>query len=261
MKRIAIVTGATSGVGREFVRQLDGLFFGKLDEIWAVARSADDLEEVARGTYAPVRAFAVDLAEDEGVRAVADALAAEGDIRVRWLVNSAGCGWFGPLQDAPNGTVERMVRLNCLALLDLTSAALPFMEPGSRIVNLSSVAAYMPVPQMGAYAATKRFVLDLTRSLNEDLRGTGIAACAVCPKALKTGFFGADSGPAAQGCFCFGTERVYDVVRKAIAAAERGRGSVITAPDMVAACALFKVLPYGAAAALGRAARAMESLR
>lgn len=254
MKNIAIVTGATSGVGREFVRQLDGRYFGTLDEIWAVARHADDLAELARNTYAPVRAFALDLTRDESPGTLAAALKADDGIRVGWLVNSAGFGWFGPLQDVCAQTAADMVRLNCLALVDVTSATLPYMDRGSRIVNMASVAAWLPLPHMGLYAATKRFVLDMTRSLNRDLAGTGINACAVCPKAMKTGFWD-DAGADAGMGRILGTERVYDVVRKAIAAVNQGRGSLVTAPDMKAVCALANVLPYGLLVALGSAAR------
>lgn len=258
MKTIAIVTGATSGVGREFVRQLDGRYYGQLDEIWAIARHAENLEALVDATYAPVRPFALDLARTSSIDVIAAALAAEPDMHVRWLVNSAGVGWFGPLQEMPSGRAQDMVRLNCLALLDLTCAALPYMARGSRIANMASVAAWMPLPHMGLYAATKRFVLDLTRSLNADLAGTGIHACAVCPKALKTGFW--KEAEADMGGL-LGTERVYDVVRKAIVAVEHGRGSVVTAPDMKVARALFNVLPYGVSQALGAAARAVAAKR
>ncbi len=242
MKVIAIVTGATSGVGREFVRQLDGLYYGKIDEVWAVARDAGALEELKRTTYAPVRPFAMDLAEDASAQRLLAELDGGGDLRVGWLVNSAGTGWFGPAQAAPEGTVERMVRLNCLALATLTGGALKHMAAGSRIVNVASAAAFLPVAGMATYAATKRFVLDLTRALNGDLAGTGIHACAVCPKALATRFWeGAGDDAVAR---VFGTERVYDVVRKAIAAVNRGQSYIVTAPDMKVLCALANALPY-----------------
>lgn len=259
MKNIVIVTGATSGVGREFVRQLDGLYFGKIDEIWAVARSEDDLRTLADETYAPVRAFVLDLTDDTSANTIARALGEE-EPSVRWLVNSAGTGWFGSMREAPAGSAERAIRLNCLAPTALIEAALPYMGPGSRIVNMSSVAAYLPLPHMGVYAATKAFVLDVTRALNEDLKGTGIHACAVCPKALKTQFWNG-AGDEGDVCFLLGTERVYDVVRKAIAAANRGRGAVITAPDMKVACALSKAVPYGVLAALGSLGRTVAAAR
>ena len=255
MKRIAIVTGATSGAGREFVRQLDGTLYGQLDELWAVARSGEELEALANVTYAPVRPFALDLTDPASFDVLRAALAAEGEVRVSWLVNSAGCGWFGPQADADPAVVRRMVSLNCLALAETCELALPYMGDGSRIVNMSSVAAWLPLPQMGVYAATKRFVLDMTRALNEDLRGTGIHACAVCPKAMDTAFW-REAGPARGLGYLLGSEKPYHMVRRAIAAAQAGRGSVITAPEMRAVCAVAQVLPYGALALAGRAALA-----
>ncbi len=264
MKNIVIVTGATSGLGREFTRQLDGELFGEIDEVWAVARSAQDLARLADETYAPVRPFALDLTRDGSAALIGDALAQEqagGEgVCVRWLVNSAGCGWFGSMQDMPAETAERMVRLNCLALTDLVCCALPFMQPGSRIVNMASVAAWLSLPGMGLYAATKRFVLDLTRGLNEDLRGTGIAATAVCPKAVRTGFWDGAGADKAKGMgFFFGCERPYDVVRRALRAARAGRGAVVTDPGMKVACAALQALPYGVTCAAARAALAAQA--
>lgn len=276
MKTIAIVTGATSGIGREFVRQLDGEYYGRIDEFWAVGRSQERLAELAASTYAPVRAFALDLTCQDSLDKLRSELAAEnarvssegGELRVGWLVNSAGFGRFGAFgspagsddseADAAAGGIDaQMVRLNCLALTELCEMALAHMGPGSRIVNMASVAAYLPISPMATYAATKRFVLDVTRALNEDLRGTDIHACAVCPKAVRTRFWD-EAGTAAGIGFAFGTERAYDVVRKAIAVVERGAGSVITAPDMKLACGVAKVLPYPA---LAQAARLATSLQ
>ncbi len=263
MKNIVIVTGATSGLGREFVRQLDGTLFGKIDEIWAVARSESDLARLADEAYAPVRPFALDLTRDGAAATIEDALvqeqAGDGGVCVKWLVNSAGCGWFGPAQDMPSETAERMVRLNCLALTELVGGVLPFMQPGSRIVNMASVAAWLPLPGMGLYAATKRFVLDLTRGLNEDLRGTGITATAVCPKAVRTGFWDGAGADKDKGMgFFFGCESAYDVVRHALRAAQAGRGAVVTDPGMKVACAAFQVLPYGVTCAAARAALSVQ---
>lgn len=269
MKTIAIVTGATSGIGHEFVRQLDGEYYGRIDEFWAVGRSRERLEELASSTYAPVRPLALDLTQQASLDELRALLAREDaalanagqeGLRISWLVNSAGFGRFGAFgvygdadPQAQAGTDADMVRLNCLALTELCEMALGYMGPGSRIVNMASVAAYLPISPMATYAATKRFVLDLTRALNEDLRGTGIHACAVCPKAVRTRFW--DEAGAASGIgFAFGCERAYGVVRKAIAAAERGRGSIITSPDMKVACAVAKVLPYPVLAGVGRVA-------
>lgn len=248
MKTIAIVTGATSGIGREFVRQLDGAYYGQIDEFWAVGRSQERLAELAESTYAPVRGFALDLTQPSAIDELRCALASEDDVRVSWLVNSAGFGRFGRYgryDETPGGREDAgMLRLNCLALVEMCDMTLPYMFAGSRIVNMASVAAYLPVSPMGTYAATKRFVLDLTRTLNFDLLGTGIHACAVCPKAVRTSFW-KEAGKERSVGFTFGTERAYDVVRKAIRAVNFGRGAIITSPDMKLVCGAAKVLPYG----------------
>lgn len=259
MKRIAIITGATSGVGREFARQLDGAYYGTIDEMWLVARDADRLREVSDALYAPCRTFALDLCDDRSFTVLADALSVEKDARVLWLVNSAGFGFFGDETLADPRMMANMVRLNCLAVVQMCELALPHVTQGSRIVNMASVAAYLPIPGMGLYAATKRFVLDVTRVLNDELAGTGVHACAVCPKAMRTGFWH-DTGDAGTRLgFSLGAEEVFDVVRKAIDAVNAGRGSVITAPDMQLACAVAKALPYGALSRIG--ARAMRAAR
>lgn len=253
MKSIAIITGATSGVGREFCRQIDGTYYGRIDEFWAIGRNEEALGELKSSLYAPVRPFALDLRDSHSFGVLRSALAAEEDPWVRWLVNSAGFGWFGQETSADPSTMVDMVRINCLAVVEMIELALPYVQPGSRIVNMSSVAAFFPLPGMGMYASTKRFVHDLTRVLNDELAGTGVHACAVCPKAMNTGFW-KDAGEAASMCRIFGEESVYDVVRKAIDAVEAGRGRVITSPDMYAARAAMKVLPYGFTSMIGKAA-------
>ena len=283
MKTIAIVTGATSGLGREFVRQLDGTYYGRIDEFWAIGRDRTRLAELAQSTYAPVRTFALDLSEQASLDELREALSrehrgvlamrqsqapggssdGETGLRVGWLVNSAGFGSFGGFDLGIDGGVNAgMVRLNCLALVEMCEMALPYMGRGSRIVNMSSAAAWLPVPALGTYAATKRFVLDVTRILNEELRGTGINACAVCPKAVNTRFWDRMSpveleSAGARLSHALGTERAYDVVRKAIAAVNQGRGAIITSPDMKVLCAAAKVLPYPVLAAGGRLAQTL----
>lgn len=251
MTRIAIVTGATSGVGREFCRQLDGTYYGRIDEIWAVGRNASALSEVSNNLYAPVRTFALDLRQERSFDILQSELASADDACVSWLVNSAGFGWFGDETSADAALMADMVRVNCLATVEMIGLVLPYVQAGSRIVNMSSIAAYLPVPGMSVYAATKSFILDVTRALNQELAGTNINACAVCPKAMATGFWNnAGSQTTIKGAMSLGTEEVFDVVRKAIDAVEAGRGAIITAPDMRLLAAIAKVLPYGALQAI-----------
>lgn len=243
-KRIAIVTGATSGVGREFVRQLDAEFCGAIDEMWLVARSEEGLVAVDEETSHACRLFPLDLTRKSSWDAIEAELAAEKDVQVMWLVNSAGYGRFGRMWDISAADNVGMVRLNCVALTAMCSAALPYMDRGSCIVNLASVAGLMPQPELSVYCATKRFVLDVTRTLNYELKGTGITACAVCPKFMDTRFLNnAGDAQAVRRMTSIGFEDVEHVVRSAIRASQAGRATCIPAPDMRIAYAAAKVLP------------------
>ena len=243
-KRIAIVTGASSGVGREFVRQLDAGAGGEVDELWLVARSADRLAQAAAPCAHPTRVFALDLTEDSSVDVIAASLAETNDAQVTWLVNSAGFGRFGRLWDIGREQNAAMVRLNCIALTSLCSVALPHMGPGSRIVNLASVAGLMPQPELSVYCATKSFVLDLTRTLDYELRGTDIHATALCPKFMDTRFLdSAGNSQAVRRMTSIGFEDVERAVSRGIAAAKKGRAVCIPSADMRAAYALSRVLP------------------
>ncbi len=185
--KIALVTGASSGMGRESVLQI-GDRFGGLDEIWAVARRAGRLEALARESAVPVRCFALDLTEEEDLRVLAEALAAQHP-QIRLLVNAAGYGKLGSIGDVPRAEETGMVRLNCEALCAVTHLALPYMAKNSRILQFASAAAFLPQPGFGIYAATKAFVLSYSRALDAELRGRGIFVTAVCPGPVRTEFF------------------------------------------------------------------------
>lgn len=256
MKDIAIVTGATSGVGREFVRQLDAGAGGPLDEIWVVARSTDRLDRIVANGTVPTRAFALDLCDPASFDALSAALAQEGeDLCVQWLVNSAGFGKFGDLASISRASNADMVRLNCLAVLEMCYLALPYMASGSRIINMASVAAFIPQPYLSVYSATKRFVLDFTRGLDAELREVGIHATAVCPKFMDTGFLDNPGNEEVAGAMLsVGFEDVSRCVSRALRAALFGSNLCITSFDMRVAYVTTKVLPYEACIALERSA-------
>lgn len=255
MRNVAVVTGASSGVGREFVRQLDRGAGGPLDAIWLVARRADVLAQVARETSTATRVLPLDLAEEASCAALADALAqedrasreaGEGGLNVQWLVNAAGFGKFGQLRDMDEASLAGMVRLNCLGLLEVTYQALPYAHPGSRVVNLSSIAGVLPQPRLSAYSATKSFVLELSRTLDHELKGTGVRVMALCPKFMRTGFLDEPGDAAAARGMCrIGFTPVDQVVSRAIRAAVLGRSICIPSADMRVAAAVARVLPAG----------------
>ena len=183
---IAIVTGASSGMGREFVLQLPN--FVQVDEIWAIARRADALESLKTATSVPVRPISADLCKDESFENLAQLLEAEKP-NVRLLVNAAGFGKFGAYHRVSVEDDCRMIQLNCTALVRMTRMVLPYMSAGSHILQLDSLSAFQPVPYINTYAATKHFVLAYSRGLNQELKNTGIRCMAMNPGWVKTEFF------------------------------------------------------------------------
>ena len=183
---IAIVTGASSGMGREFVRQLSD--YVAVDEIWAVARRESALEELKKEVSVPVRPIALDLLKEESFQTMEALLAAEKPT-VKLLVNAAGFGKFGAYHKVSVVDDCRMIDLNCKALLVMTRLCVPYMPSGSHILQLDSLSAFQPVPYITTYGATKAFVLSYSRSMNRELKKKGIRVMAMNPAWVKTEFF------------------------------------------------------------------------
>ena len=184
--KIAIVTGASSGMGREFVRQLSA--YVQVDEIWAIARRQDALEALKAEAPVPVRPVVLDLLESESFDKVRAMLEAE-QPDIRLLVNAAGFGKFGAYHKTSIEEDCRMIDLNCKALLVMTRLCIPYMQPGSHILELDSLSAFQPVPYITTYGATKAFVLSYSRAMNRELKCKGIRAMAMNPGWVKTEFF------------------------------------------------------------------------
>ena len=167
--KIAIVTGASSGMGREFVTQLSA--WVQVDEIWAIARRADALEELKQESAVPVRPLSMDLLKEESFQ-VLEAMLAEEKPDIKLLVNAAGFGKFGAYHKVL-----------------MTRLCIPHMTEGCHILQLDSLSAFQPVPYITTYGATKAFVLSYTRAMIRELKGTGIRMMAMNPGWVKTEFF------------------------------------------------------------------------
>ncbi len=186
MKKIAVITGASSGMGRRFAETVDR--FDSFDEIWAIARREDRLEELKSTAPFPVRPVPMDLSEEASYERYAAMLQAE-PVRVGLLVNASGFGKFNAVMESPLETNLNMVDLNCKALMALCQLTVPYMPSGSHIINMASVAAYQPIPYINVYAASKALVLSYSRALNRELKDRGIRVTAVCLFWTKTEFF------------------------------------------------------------------------
>ena len=185
--KIAVVTGASSGMGRQFVLQLGQ--YVQVDEIWVVARREAALESLRQEVATPIRPVVLDLCD----RASFDsykALLEQEKPEVALLVNAAGFGKFGDYDQIPAEEDLRMIDLNCTALVAMTRATLPYMSAGSHILQLDSLSAFQPVPYITTYGATKAFVLSYTRAMNAELKPKGIRMMAMNPGWVKTEFFG-----------------------------------------------------------------------
>ena len=183
---IAIVTGASSGMGREFVLQLKN--YVQVDEIWAIARRQEALESLGAETEVPVRPVCLDLCREDSFEALSKLLEEEKP-SIRLLVNAAGFGKFGAYHKVSLTDESRMIDLNCKALVLTTRLCLPYMQRGSHILQLDSLSAFQPVPYITTYGATKAFVLSYSRAMNRELKKDGIRMMAMNPGWVKTEFF------------------------------------------------------------------------
>ncbi len=183
---IAVVTGASSGMGKEFAKALDKT--GAYQQIWVIARRKERLDLLAAELKTPVRVIGLDLTDPVSFKDYASLLENERP-NVVTLVNCSGFGKFGTYADIPLCESLNMIDLNCKAVVQMTELTLPYMSKGSDIVNLDSLSSFQPVPYLNVYAATKAFVLSYSRALNRELSPRGIRVMAVCPGWVRTEFF------------------------------------------------------------------------
>jgi hypothetical protein len=182
---LALVTGASSGIGHAFARELAGKGY----DLVVVARDETKLKELANSVSTEVEVLAADLTSaDELAKVEARLRATERPVGL--LVNNAGFGTTGRFAELPIEDEEREIKLNVLALTRLTGAAVPGMVERKQggVLNVASIAAFQPTPGTATYGGTKAYVLSFTLALREELRGTGVKALVVCPGFTVTEF-------------------------------------------------------------------------
>lgn len=187
MKRIAIITGASSGMGKEFVYAIDKKY-DCIDEIWLIARRRDILDEIREDINKPCLVVCEDIT-DSGFPQRFKKMLQQEKANIKLLINCAGYGIIGPVEDTALEVSLGMIHTNCTGLTAMIGMAIPYMMKKSRIINLASSAAFVPQPNFAIYAATKSYVLSLSRALNEELRNKEIYVTAVCPGPVATDFF------------------------------------------------------------------------
>lgn len=210
---IAVITGASSGIGEEFAKQIDHL--EGLDEIWLLARRKNCLDALARTLAHKVRVFPADLTQPKELREFYKALV-KSKAQIKILVNAAGCGKIGYFENLSIEDHLDVIEINCKALVGFTYLCLPFVHKGI-IYQLASVAAFIPQPNFSIYAASKAFVLSFSRALNQELRERNVRVVAVCPNPVETEFF-KKAGDECQASAIkkIGVEKVEKVVATAL---------------------------------------------
>ena len=187
--KIAVVTGASSGIGKEFVKQIANRY-RTLDEIWVLARRTERLLELAEEIKSvKIRCFSCDLTDKRRFVKYKNALK-KYNPSIRILVNAAGYGIIGTFRELKEEDNVGMVELNCTALTRMIDISLPYMsKKQANIINMASSAAFLPQPSFAVYAASKSYVLSLSQALNQELKKRRITVTAVCPGPVDTEFF------------------------------------------------------------------------
>lgn len=176
-KRIAIITGANGGIGKEFAALM---VKENVDEVWCIARNEVKLKALKEELGDKIRSFSIDLSHKKGIAKVSELMKAENAV-VAYLINNAGIGErLGEYKDLPEYKCREIISLNCTAVASLCTICLAYMKSGSKIINLSSQSSFQPVPYLNLYASTKAFVTSFTRALNAELKKSGITATAIC---------------------------------------------------------------------------------
>jgi short-subunit dehydrogenase len=244
----ALITGASAGLGEEYARQLAP----RVMRLVLVARREDRLEKLAAAIRAEfpdtaVTVIAADLAEPAERLRLADVLRACGLVP-DLLVNNAGLGDYGEFATADWSRLEAMLRVNVEALTHLTHLMVPGMRRngGGAVVNLSSLASLMPIPDFAVYAATKAYVTSFSEALRIELREHGIRVLAVCPGPVRTEFGKVarrnENHPGIPGRAWFYVPRE-QVVAESLAALDRDRARVFPALKTAAAALVISAMP------------------
>ncbi|HVM22809.1 MAG TPA: SDR family oxidoreductase [Sphingomicrobium sp.] len=222
MKKVALITGASAGLGVEFARQLSE----RGHRLVLVARRKDRIEALAK-ELGKARAVALDLSKkDAAAKLIAD-IEANGET-IDLLVNNAGFGLIGRFAELDAARQRQMIDLNVATLTDLCRAVAPAMikRKSGAILNVASTAAFQPGPKMAVYFATKAFVLSLSEALHEELRPHGVSVTCLCPGPTRTEF-GDVAGFGGNGLFDRVAMGAAEVVAAGLAGLDRNRAVVV----------------------------------
>ena len=182
MAKIAIVTGASGGIGRVFTDRISAM--EDIDEIWAVGRNSEKLEAL-RSVYPKVVPVSADLSDGKCEPLPNMLKSNSPDVRI--LINNAGVGYMEAFDKMPEDHILQVCNINCTAPALIMSEVLPYMNEGSRVINISSASSFQPNQYLAMYSASKVFLKNLSRAVNRELKSRGITVTCVCPGWVDTG--------------------------------------------------------------------------
>lgn len=185
-KNIAIITGASSGLGKEFVRLLAN--DENLDEIYALARNEEKLNDLKSEFGEKIKPYSIDLSDINNIKNFENFIK-NLNANIKILINNAGYAKFCSYDDISIDESLNMIDLNISGVVAMGLVCIPFMGIGSHIINIASQAGFQPVPYQNIYSATKSFVKNYSQALNVELKDKGIKVTAVCPGWIKTNLF------------------------------------------------------------------------
>lgn len=219
--KTVIVTGASSGIGREFALETDKKYSPEC--IWLISRRTERMEETAKLINAKTEIIPTDLALPESLEMIKNKLQKDKP-QIQLLVNAAGFGKFGNTESISDEDAENMINVNIRALTMMSKLCIPYMADGGSIINMASASAFVSLPFMNIYAATKAYVLHFSQALANELRDKNIGVTAVCPHWVTSEFIPtAQDSPDGNAVnnFMFMTYP-FNVANKALKKAENG---------------------------------------
>ncbi len=242
----AVITGAFSGLGKEYVNAIISQF-PTVDAFWLVARRKDLLREIAEAhPDKTIAAISLDLGKEENIT-LFEQLLKENSPEIKVLINNAGYGRCEDFFSSNRAAQTGMVDLNCRGLMAVTRLCLPYMLDDSLVLNIASIAAFAPTPRMSVYSATKAFVLSLSKALHDELRPRGIKVLAVCPGPMDTEFWKVANVPEGKSRLIDKLPRVSpkEVAEGSLRAAKRGKMVYTKGFFYKLYRLLAKLLPHG----------------
>ena len=183
--KIAVISGASSGIGLEIAKSLDKY---DLDQLWLISRGIEGIKDIYSDFKTPLKLLPIDLSKNESFDELSVVLNDEKP-EIEYLVCSAGVGFNGNFENITRDQITKMVDLNVRALTSLTSISLPYIKSGGKIIEIASSAGFLPQPSFAVYAATKSYVISYSKGLKYELKEKGISVTAVCPGPVETPFF------------------------------------------------------------------------